>query len=238
MATAAFLRYWIHQNADKKVRRVSTSSPCSHEGSDLSSEDSEYSPQHTISCHSLLIDDQLDSDDEGDHGRETAMITSFTSATSRYSQSPAKSSKSDFKSDFKSDSKSDCSDCNSGSNSPVKSSDVAKGATDGAPGVVHSSHPRACINSTDTVYKLGTTDRLSNGLLNHRHEEVVMAEVEITPFSRSPSNVLDIQTMTIKGGRSDAPQSLSSCNGDQISSDKLSSIASQGYSDHIEVLDD
>ena len=75
-ATAAFLRYYIHQNY---VKPLAKSQSTSQESVDLSADDSDYSPCHAYSCDSNL---EI-SDDE--------MVTSSSSKTSRSSTSPCKS---------------------------------------------------------------------------------------------------------------------------------------------------
>lgn len=209
MSTAAFLRYWIHQNS-KSVKRQSTSQPCSPVGSDLSSFDgSEYLSQHTTSCHSLIIHSESAGDSD-----ESVMVTSSNSATTDFTMSHSKYTES--------------------SHNP---SSINAISTDDSPSIVSTD------NSPGTLSPGLLSDRQSDGTVTCRHEEVVMAEVEVTPSSPSHSSsaLHDMQAMTIASERiSLEPVPLSSCDDDDAysSSDKLSSFASGSYSDKIEVLSD
>lgn len=79
-STAAFLRYFIHQNYAKPLE-TNSAHHSSEETSDLSAEDSDYSPCHACSCES----NEDITDDEHE------MVTSLSSKTSRSSKSPSKS---------------------------------------------------------------------------------------------------------------------------------------------------
>lgn len=76
-ATATFLRYYIHQNYEKGA---TSSRSTSRETSDLSADESDYSPCHVCSC-----DSNADMSDE-EHDR-----VSCSSQTSRSTKSPSKS---------------------------------------------------------------------------------------------------------------------------------------------------